>query len=194
MLKNGLTWERCSESRSDPIWSVANYNVKLYYFAYGSNMCTGRLRLRVPSAKPIFVTQLSGHVLRFHKRSTDGSGKADSEFTGSPEDFVWGVVFEIDSGQKPDLDRAEGLGRGYEEKQIILKDCTDQSYRAWMYFASESHKNAALRPYSWYLRFVVEGAKQHGLPSDYIALLEHAESAEDRDAVRDAGERSISCR
>ena len=33
-----------------------------------------------------------------------------------------------------------------------------------MYFASRSHKDANLRPYSWYLRFVVEGAKQHGLP------------------------------
>jgi gamma-glutamylcyclotransferase len=66
------------------------------------------------------------------------------------------------SAQKPDLDRAEGLGHGYEEKRVILKDSTGQTYEASMYFASQTHKNADLRPYSWYLGFVVEGAKQHG--------------------------------
>jgi gamma-glutamylcyclotransferase (GGCT)/AIG2-like uncharacterized protein YtfP len=167
--------------------------MKLYYFAYGSNMCTGQLRRRVPSGKPVFVARLQAHRLRFHKKSTDGSGKADAEYTGNHADLVWGVVFEIESDQKPDLDRAEGLGQGYEEKQITPKDCADQSYQAWMYFASESHKTAGLRPYSWYLRFVVEGAKQHALPPDYLAFLAQVESVEDQDRVRDARERVIAC-
>ena len=167
--------------------------MNLYYFAYGSNMCTGRLRARVPSARQVFITQLREHILRFQKRSVDGSVKADAELTGRNDDVVWGVVFEFDSAQKPDLDRAEGLGHGYEEKQVSLKDCTGQTYQAQMYFASRSHKVTNLRPYSWYLRFVVEGAKQHGLPPDYIELLERVGSSEDRDHARDARERAISC-
>jgi gamma-glutamylcyclotransferase (GGCT)/AIG2-like uncharacterized protein YtfP len=166
--------------------------VKIYYFAYGSNMSNGRLRARVPSARPVFVTQLHGHTLKFHKRSEkDGSAKADAEYTGRNGDCVWGVVFEFDADQKPDLDAAEGLGHGYEEKQVSLKDCTGQIYQAWIYFASQSHKVATLRPYSWYLHFVVEGAKQHGIPPDYIASLEGVESCEDRDRDRDARERAI---
>ena len=167
--------------------------MKLYCFAYGSNMCTGRLRGRVPSANAIFVAKLDAHILRFHKRSTDGSGKADAECSGNSSDYVWGVVFEIDSNQKADLDRAEGLGQGYEEKQITLKECTGQRYVAWMYFASASHKDAVLRPYSWYVRLVVEGAKQHALPPAYVGFLEQVESIDDLDGARDTRERNISC-
>ena len=166
--------------------------MKLYYFAYGSNMSTGRLRARVPSARPVFVTQLRGHTLKFHKRSEmDGSAKADAEHTGQDADVVWGVVFELEADQKPDLDAAEGLHHGYEEKQISLKDCAGQIYQAWVYFASGSHKSATLKPFSWYLRFVVEGAKRHGLPHEYVELLERVESIEDRDLKRDARERGI---
>jgi len=157
-------------------------------------MCTGRLRARVPSARPVFITQLHRHTLKFHKRSKkDRSAKADAEYTGREADVEWGVIFEIDAAQKQRLDEAEGLGRGYEEKSISLKDCTGQAYEASMYFASEIFKDANLRPYSWYLRFIVEGAKQHGLPSDYIALLERVESSEDHDHARDIRERAISC-
>jgi cation transport regulator ChaC len=167
--------------------------MKLYYFAYGSNMCTGRLRIRVPSARPLFVARLRGYALRFHKRSTDGSGKADAEYTGNDSDSVWGVVFEIDATQKPNLDEAEGLGSGYDEKRINLNDSAGRTYNAWMYYASQSHKDARIRPYSWYLRFVVEGAKQHGLLAEYVALIASAESNEDQDQARDARNRNILC-
>jgi gamma-glutamylcyclotransferase len=51
-----------------------------------SNMCTGRLQQRVPSARPIAVAKLLNNSLRFHKRSDkDGSGKADAYFTGERE-------------------------------------------------------------------------------------------------------------
>ena len=82
------------------------------YFAYGSNMCTERLRRRVPSAVPLRIAKLLNHSLRFHKRSDDGSGKSDAHFTGEPTDMVWGVIFEIVARQKRNLDQAEGLGYG----------------------------------------------------------------------------------
>jgi gamma-glutamylcyclotransferase (GGCT)/AIG2-like uncharacterized protein YtfP len=167
--------------------------MKLYYFAYGSNMCAGRLRRRVPSAHPLFVTQLRGHVLRFHKRSTDGSAKADAEFTGNESDSVWGVVYEIDPAQKHDLDTAEGLGDGYEEKLVQVRDCAGQVYSAFMYFASRSHINPSLKPYSWYVRFVLEGARQHALPAAYVAAIEAVPSVNDPDTQRDARMRAIKC-
>jgi hypothetical protein len=48
------------------------------YFAYGSNMSTARLRQRMPSCKPLGTAVLSEHKLRFHKRSTDQSGKCNA--------------------------------------------------------------------------------------------------------------------
>jgi hypothetical protein len=156
-------------------------------------MCTGRLQRRVPSARPLFVAQLRCHVLRFHKRSTDGSGKADSEYTGKESDVVRGVLFELDAAEKGALDEAEGLGSGYEEKTVSLRDYIGQTYSATTYFASDNHKDRNLRPYSWYLRFVLEGAKQHSLPAEYMKLIDAVEAIEDPNHARDSRNRQIDC-
>ena len=96
----------------------------MQYFAYGSNMCAGRLQGRVPSATFIRIAKLTGHSFRFHKRSTDGSAKADAFETGNPSDFIWGVIFDIAEAQKPKLNDAEGLGHGYEEKSAAVLGST----------------------------------------------------------------------
>lgn len=161
------------------------------YFAYGSNMCTGRLTRRVPSAAPLFAAKLSQHRLMFHKRSDDGSGKGDAEYTGGENDFVWGVVFEISTTEKPTLDRYEGLGRGYSEKTVSVATGAGKTYTAIMYYANDT--DPKLRPYSWYLRFVLDGAKQHGLPADYVSAIETTVANEDPDRERDRRERAIPC-
>ncbi len=78
-------------------------------------MLSRRLRARVPSAKPVATGFASDHRLTFDKVSVDGSGKCDAEKTGIPKDRVYGVVYEIDTADKPTLDRVEGLGNGYAE-------------------------------------------------------------------------------
>ena len=164
----------------------------MIYFAYGSNMC-GRLRGRVPSARSVRVAKLSNHSLRFHKHSTDGSGKGDAYFTGEPRDVIWGVVFEIDPREKAELDRAEGLDRGYAEKQITVIDLDDNPHQVFMYAGEESHIDPTLSPYSWYKRFVVEGARQHHLPEEYIATIEAIEATADQDKKRNARNCRIRC-
>lgn len=72
-------------------------------------MCTSRLRARVSSAEVVCVARLARHALRFHKKSIDGSSKADALETNSGTDEVLGVVFEIDPAQKRLLDAAEGI-------------------------------------------------------------------------------------
>jgi len=163
------------------------------YFAYGSHMCTKRLRERVPSAKALRIARLEGHSLRFHKRCTDRSGKADAVETDNPADIVWGVVFEIDSCEKPNLDSAEGLGRGYRTRTVRVVDENHIGHYVSLYYADQDSIDANLIPYSWYKRFVLEGARQHGLPADYIALIEAMPSSEDPDKDRDARNRGIGC-
>ncbi|HXL09016.1 MAG TPA: gamma-glutamylcyclotransferase family protein [Candidatus Bathyarchaeia archaeon] len=151
----------------------------MIYFAYGSNMCTGRLRERVPSATPVRIAKLLNHSLRFHKRSDDRSGKCDAYFTGIQEDVVLGVVFEIDPAEKPCLDKHEGLGHGYAEKQITVIDLGGAHHRTFMYAAVETHIDPLLYPYSWYKRFVLKGAVQQGLPNEYIAAIKATPHIED---------------
>ena len=63
-----------------------------------------------------------------------------------------------------------------------------------MYVAEKTHIVPNLQPYSWYKRFVVEGALQYGLPADYITRIEAMPAIEDPDRNRDAQNRAIPCK
>ncbi len=160
------------------------------YFSYGSNMSTRRIAERVPSATVDTVACLEGHVLKFHKRSNmDGSAKCDVVATANPDDRVWGVVFDIDAGERFDLDRAEGLGYGYEEKRVELTGRDGRTIRAFTYYATDIDENR--KPYTWYTEHVLRGATEHALPAEYVAALEKIESIQDPDRQRHDRELSI---
>jgi AIG2 family protein len=136
---------------------------------------------------------ITGHTFRFHKSSTDGSGKGDALETGNPQDVVWGAVFDIDATQKPALDEAEGLGRGYAEKTATVIDEAGTERRVSLYVAAPDHINAARLPYSWYKRFVVDGARQHALPETYIDAIAAMPDIADPNRERDKRNRTINC-
>ena len=158
---------------------------RFQYFGYGSNMLTAKLKRedRCPSAIPIAVARTNKYTLKFHKVSTkDGSGKGDMAFTGSETDELYGVVFSIDESEKSNLDSAEGLGHGYEETKIDVEGITEGSLRVVAYYATNINKD--LKPYHWYKGQTVDGAKEHGLPPDYIKKIEAFESIPDPDKER----------
>ena len=151
------------------------------YFAYGSNMCSSRLKSRVPSCKIFDVGILKGHILKFHKRSIDDSGKCNVVPSQNGENEVIGVVFEFDTNEKILLDKAEGK----EYKDISVEVITSKgNVNAYMYVASATSVDDSLIPYTWYKDFVVEGAKEHFLPKEYIQTLIEIESMEDYDEER----------
>ncbi len=164
----------------------------LKYFAYGSNLLLSRLKERVLSAQFYAVAALKGHVLKFHKPSKrDGSAKCDAFYTGNPDDVVYGVVFEMDEGEKSVLDDAESLGVGYLEKNANVVSLTDQEEIEVFLYCAILISDGPLAPYDWYKAFVVEGAKEHDLPEGYIAMLETIEAEEDEDKPRAAMNRGI---
>lgn len=157
--------------------------MRLLMFAYGSNMLSARLRERVPSAKAIGIGRLPGHALRWHKRGSDGSGKCDIEKTGQARDVVWGVLIELDAAEKPALDRAEGLGKGYVERRVSV--ITDHgSVKASAYVGTG--RDPAIKPYDWYKDLVIAGAREHGLPEPYLRQLEHVQANRDPNPARSA--------
>lgn len=150
-------------------------------FAYGSNMLTRRLRERVPSAQPIAVAVLTGYELRWHKVSQDGSGKCDVVQVNAPQAKVVGVVYEILSSEKAALDAAEGLGNGYAEKQVVL-ETEGGEVHAQTYYATNIESSQV--PYAWYKALVVAGAKEHGLPDEYVSAIEAVAANADANASR----------
>lgn len=154
----------------------------LLNFAYGSNMLSARLRQRVSGARLIGAATLRAHVLRWHKVAKDGSGKCDI-VPAEPGSVVHGVLYEIPAHEKQHLDRAEGLGFGYEEKHVLV-ECKEGMLKATAYVAT--HVDASLLPFTWYRALVIAGAVEHGLPIAYVDGLCAIDAKLDADAHRHA--------
>lgn len=154
----------------------------LAYLAFGSNLHPARLGARTPSARARGVARLPGWRLVFHKRSHDGSGKCSLLETGVAEDLAYGVVYALAAEDKPVLDRIEGVGQGYVLRQLELPDFGEVFFNV----AEPAYIDDRLAPYAWYLRFVVEGARHHGLPEDYVARIAATPATVDPDEARAA--------
>ncbi|CUS37647.1 gamma-glutamylcyclotransferase [Candidatus Nitrospira nitrificans] len=127
--------------------------------------------------------------LRFNKRSQDGSGKANVE--PDPAGEVWGVLYALPDHHLAVLDRGEG--QGYARRREIVRTRAGADVHAWVYVAVSPAADPTLRPYGWYKRFLVEGAREHRLPDPYVKTLEAIESMDDPNAARDRQKRSLSC-
>jgi AIG2-like family len=160
------------------------------YFAYGSNMSTARLRKRMPSCKPLGTATLPGHALRFHKRSTDKSGKCNA-FASGNNSRVIGVLFSFDPAERAKLDEAEGVGSGYEHAIVTVINEKGRRRKVLTYLATPDYIDDSLKPYGWYKDFVLAGGREHGLPPEYIAeYIQSVEAIEDPNKTRDKKQRA----
>ena len=159
-------------------------NSATYYFAYGSNLHVPRITARVPSAVPEGIGYVGRYKLAFHKRSVDGSAKADAVFTDQANDRIWGAVYRIHPDEQPVLDKYEFLGVGYDRVNVDVVTAGETSIQAWMYVARPSAIDSSLRPYCWYVEYVLRGAYRHRLPLCYILKLHLIETLRDPDPDR----------
>lgn len=159
-------------------------------FTYGSNMCSGRFRdYGVSPEGRGRAAVLGGHRLVFNKRSTDdGSGKANVEVSEGSD--VWGVLYRISDADLEKLTKGEG---GYHPVRLQVQVVQDTPCEMWIYLAKKPNTSLRLRPYTWYKRFLTEGAREHCLPAEYIAFLEGIEAIEDADRERDKRKRALAC-
>jgi len=155
----------------------------LHVFAYGSNLHARRMKSRVSTACPLTIGYVEQRQLRFHKRSIDGSAKADAAFTAVPGDRVWGVVYRLSPDEKPELDKHEFLGVGYDQ-ELVAVNSKNGSIKAWMYVARRNAIDETLKPYSWYCEYIIAGARQHRLPFCYIGNLMDVKTTVDPDLKR----------
>lgn len=161
---------------------------RLNYFAYGSNLHPHRLAARVPSACFYARAELPGYRLYFHKRGADGSGKCN--VVPDPTATVHGVIYTMKPAEKPLLDAAEGLHRGYRDHWLTLA-VAGQATEIFLYRAEDTHIEPDLAPFDWYQAFVISGARYHGLPPVYIAALETVVATPDPDRARSAANQRL---
>ncbi|KAJ6015345.1 AIG2-like family protein [Penicillium herquei] len=84
-----------------------------YYFAYGSNMSLEQMAERCPSSVFIGTGRIDGYKWQINQR-----GVANIVECG--ENFVEGLVYEIDAKDKRRLDRNEGVTLGLYNAEYLL--------------------------------------------------------------------------
>lgn len=154
----------------------------MYYFAYGSNMCTARLARRVPTVTPVGPAWLDGHQLRWHLVGGDGSAKCNVWHTGDPQDRVHGVLFQLDESRLDQLHAAEGPA--YDYLKLTVGRPSGESVTAATYRGRAEWLEDGLTPFVWYHHFVVSGAREHGLPAEWISRLQAVATCADPDSER----------
>lgn len=159
------------------------------YFAYGSNMSLRRLQQRVPQVQRLGTATLTGYRLCFHKVGQDGSAKCDAFYTGTELDVLHGVLYHIEPTDKLELDRIEGLGAGYAECEVKVEAASLQGVSALTYVATRI--DASLSPFGWYKQHVLVGAREVGLPADYVESIAAHPHCDDYDLDRHRREIAI---
>lgn len=68
----------------------------------------------------------------------------------------------------------------------MLFPIDDVQKQGFTYIADREQVDEALRPYEWYKRLVVAGAREHGFPPDYIHEVNRVQAITDPDTQRRA--------
>lgn len=138
----------------------------------------------MPSVSFISNAKLLGHKIKLHKISKDDSAKANAFETFDPNDFMLGVVFNIDENEKSRLDDAEGFRHGYLEKNVTVVLSNGIQVSAQVYYANDDAIDDLLMPYSWYMDFIIVGALDYKLSDNYITALRNIGTKQDSNEKR----------
>lgn len=149
-------------------------------------MYTARLQARCASARFYAAGWADGFELMFAKRSVDGSGKATIWPCTARNARVHGVVFNLNTDELDALDRIEGRGQGYSriDDFKVTTEPGGVPVHAVTYIAEAAYIDEDLRPYDWYLRLAIAGAREHRLPKAYVDVLCQTNSTPDTDLSR----------
>jgi hypothetical protein len=154
--------------------------VTVNYFAYGSNLLFARLYARTPSIRSLGTARLPNHRFSFDKIGGDGSGKCGIEQTSTNLEVI-GVLYQMDKLEKPILDKIEGVGHGYVDRQISVVTNLGK-IPAFTYYPTLLEKSR--QPYDWYKALVLEGARENRFPQHYLVMIESMECVVDSDNTR----------
>lgn len=148
-----------------------------YYFAYGSNMNLAQMKQRCSSAKVIGIARLPGYKVEFYGYSANWDG-AQETVVPDPQSEVWGVLYELQVFDWDALDgyqdaRSDGLGQ-YFHYPVEVIDREQGMIKAIIY--KKNILNEAKPPSAEYLDFIMQGAKEQGLPEEYLTLLQTKET------------------
>jgi gamma-glutamylcyclotransferase len=141
-----------------------------WYFAYGSNLLKEQMQKRTGEVREPQVCRLADYRFAFNKKKDDGPIRAN--IMKEPGAEVWGVIYRCSRAAMARLDTNEGVATGHYHRQpvdVVRRDGT--AIRATAYVANDECVCSESQPTDEYLDTILRGARQHGLPLDYIKRL-----------------------
>lgn len=159
----------------------------LWYFGYGSNMDTrtfvGRRGMR---PREVLAGRLDGWSLAFDLPVGTGE-RGVANLRPRLGAHVWGVLYRITVKEAARLDRSEGVHRGaYTRAEVVVRTHDQRERGAFTYRSRRS--DPGRKPSRRYMGLLLAGARDHGLPEEYVASLRALELAIDE---RDAAQRTL---
>jgi len=140
------------------------------YFAYGSNMNRAQMASRAGQILEEQPARLENYELVFNKKARGGSATANIH--PAPGQTVHGVLYKIPEAAYRNLDRYEGVPEHYRRIEVLVTNGAGEKIAAQAYIATKVEKG--LRPAAHYLRAILDGAREHGLPAEYIDQIKAA--------------------
>ncbi len=89
-----------------------------YYFAYGSNMDSARMKFREVNFSNQIKGFLKGYELVFNKVASGKSGIGYANLKANPKSGVEGIVYETDESLD-NLDKHEGVSGGHYQRERV---------------------------------------------------------------------------
>ncbi|XP_030214002.1 gamma-glutamylcyclotransferase [Gadus morhua] len=156
-----------------PHIASSNSSDHFLYFAYGSNLLKERLQKRNPSATFFSVGYLKDYTLKFgwseHFGDVNNWHGGVATIEESIGEEVWGVVWRMGLENLQTLDDQEGVQEGvYRPLQVNVTTAKGNTV-CRSYQMNDFYPFVTSPPYK---QVVCLGARQHGLPLDYIEKLE----------------------
>lgn len=102
-----------------------------------------------------------------------------------------GIIIQIADNEKEALDKEEGLGKGYNERNIIVTVENKGPIEVYSYIADPAHVQDDLWPYDWYRDMVVVGAIENNTAIECISFLNKFPFTIDPDQSRRLSKYSI---
>ena len=114
-----------------------------------------------------FFGRLATAANRRLLRESDASAPRLCEAVVRAALAIYREMEEGDFDELKKLDRVEGHPKAYERRLRTVTTSDDVTLEAWVYTVAEPREEAP--PNRAYWRLLVDGAKQAGIPADYVA-------------------------
>jgi cation transport regulator ChaC len=143
----------------------------LWYFGYGSNMSRAifveRRGMKPMASHP---GRLDGHGLRFNLPVGPGErGVANLEI--EPGARIWGVLYRLSVEDCKRLDRSEGVHVGLYQR-IPVEVTSEIHGRVTAFTYRSSFVDTGRKPSARYMDLLLDGAREQGLPEEYVVFLQ----------------------